>query len=145
MGLKESNMQIFYKFFVKNSKSLIVFIVVLIFHFYLVYDLNLSAQKVEAKYELQKTHQKAQTILAENLMNECDLFKNVGTKEKIKSLLSESRLTYELSKSLAIELDDLAFSKVIFQTYNEDQTDIRVTSVGYMLEYRVNKKCFGVI
>lgn len=146
--IKLSNFGImtFYRYFVQNSKTIIIFLIVLVIHFVFVGNLQNKAVVVEETLDLRKTHQITQAKIAENLMGNCDIFKEPRVKEAfLLSMTGMSGYRFYLVRERVISLDGLTFYEILYKTYKPSDSDIFTKSSGYMVENSVSKKCFGVI
>jgi hypothetical protein len=146
--IKLSNFGIktFYRYFIQNSKTIIIFLIVLIIHFVFIVNLQEKALVVEEILELRKTHQITQEKIAVNLMGDCSIFKNLKIKETLlENMTKLSGYKFYLVKEKVIALDSLNFYEILYKTYKPSDSDIFTKSSGYMVESSESKKCFGVI
>lgn len=145
MEFNNFGIETFYRYLVKNSKIIILFLIVLVIHFVFVAQLQEKAFIVEDKLELRKIHQIAQVRISKNLMGTCELFRIDTFQSKLRQDLLKIGYNYNFYRKKILKIEKLIFYELNFNSFEVKNSSISTNSVGYLVEHEDSKNCFGVI
>ncbi|MBD64049.1 MAG: hypothetical protein CME62_02505 [Halobacteriovoraceae bacterium] len=143
-GLTFTNIKLVYKKYWKFVNIIFILLVVLI-HILIIKNVQEHSEKISQTYEIQKIHLQAEEFLADNLLNECDVFDKGESFQILVDFFDRNDLKLDLVKKRNIKISDLLFSKIYMRSYQDSEPYLEFLTTGYLVTNGKTQKCFGII
>lgn len=117
----------------------------LVFNLVVALDFRQKGLAQERLNQQQTVHYKISKLLNKNLNSECTLFSDTALQSKIRKELERFDLGMELGIEKVLQINELFFKRIVFQTRQLKNSEENMTTYGYLVEHTGNKKCFGLL
>ncbi len=114
-------------------------------HILIIKNVQEHSEKISQTYEIQKIHLQAEEFLADNLLNECDVFDKGESFQILVDFFDRNDLKLDLVKKRNIKISDLLFSKIYMRSYQDSEPYLEFLTTGYLVTNGKTQKCFGII
>ena len=139
------NIRKFYSFFKENTKIIFIFLIIVLIHFILIYSLQQRAEVGKSLKSLHQVSHRFQAVIGNNLMNDCNFFKNRDLQTSLEYDLSRLGLEYKAQLRQLYTLGKVSFYEVNFEVSSPSDPLLFVKSSGYLVENTESLNCFGIL